>query len=470
MIRPSKPPCSFQEGGDAGELQSIPSASESSVVYGRSFWLAYASNLLGSTAVALLYRYADFVTVLGGTELHLGWIVGIGMTGSLVTRLWLGAGIDRQGPRVVWLGALAAFVLTSLANLGIDRYDGVSIYLVRIAWCCAVAGTFSCSTAFVAMNAPLSRMAELVGMQGTSGFMGMLVGAQVGDLLFRVHPIDRSHVNQMFIWAAVLASCSAIFAWFATQNVQRPRQRRRVPLFRVLRAYQPGVVLLIGVASGIGLGLPQTFLRAYAVELDIKHIGLFFLVYAPAAIGTRIVTRRWPERFGLEPIIFAGTAVMVIGVLLLMTVRSPWQLMIPGLAYGIGHAMLFPVVVAAGGRSFPSRYRGLATTLTLAMWDIGLLVGSPIAGVVLHFSERFGLPPYPTMFISVAGLMTALALPYTRIALARWSLRAQPAPPLQVDRRPATRKDVAHLPPFALPPDVGLRGHAPVPAEEVTST
>jgi MFS family permease len=470
MIRPSNPPCSFQEGGGTVDLQSKPSASACNVVYGRPFWLAYASGLLGSTAVAILYRYADFVTVLGGTELHLGWIVGIGMTGSLVTRLWLGAGIDRQGPRIVWLGALAAFVLTSLANLAIDRYDGVAIYLVRIAWCCAVAGTFSSSTAFVAMNAPLSRMAELVGMQGTSGFMGMLLGAQVGDLLFHGHPIDRPHVNQMFIWAAVLASCSAVFAWFATQGVQRPRQRRRVPLFRVLKAYQPGVVLLIGVASGIGIGLPQTFLRAYAADLDIGNIGLFFLVYGPAAVGTRIVTRRWSERFGLEPIIFAGTAVMVIGVLLLMTVRSTWQLMIPGLAYGIGHAMLFPVVIAAGGRSFPSRYRGLATTLILAMWDIGLLVGSPIAGVVLHFSERCGLPPYPTMFISVAGLMTALALPYTRTALARWSVRPQPAPAIQVDRLARARNDAAHLPPFVLSPDVGLRTHPPVPAEEVTSS
>jgi MFS family permease len=237
----------------------------------------------------------------------------------------------------------------------------------------------------------------------------------------------------------------------------------------VLREYQPGVVLLIGVASGIGLGLPQTFLRSYAVELDIKHIGLFFLVYTPAAILTRIVTRRWPERFGLEPIIFGGTVVMVIAVLLLMVVQHVWQLVIPGLAYGIGHAMLFPVVVAAGGRSFPSRYRGLATTLTLAMWDIGLLVGSPVAGVVLHFSERVGLPPYPTMFITVAGLMTVLALPYTRIALARWSLRARPAPAVRVDSRPAARNGAPHLPPFDLPPEVGLRSHTPTPAQEVTS-
>jgi MFS family permease len=353
-----------------------------------------------------------------------------------------------------------------LANLAIDRYDGISIYLVRIAWCCAVAGVFSSSTAFVALNAPFPRMAEMVGMLGTSGFLGMLVGAQIGDLLFRTHPIERWHVDRMFICAALLAVCAAGFAWLATRDEVRPRRRRRVPLFRVLREYQPGAVLLIGVASGIGVGLPTTFLRSYAAELHISHIGLFFLVYAPAAIVTRVVTRRWPERFGLEPIVFGGTLMMVLSVLLFMVVQRPWHLVIPGVSYGIGHAMLFPVVVAAGGRSFPTRYRGLATTLTLAMWDIGLLVGSPVAGVVLHFSEQAGLPPYPTMFVSVAALMTALALPYTRTVLNRRTVLESAT----VDRRSLPPSNTPHLPSLNVPPEVRLPSDRPsLPIERVTS-
>jgi len=51
-------------------------------VYGSHFWLSYAGNLLVMTAVAVLFRYADFVAFLGGTEFHLGWIVGVGMVGS----------------------------------------------------------------------------------------------------------------------------------------------------------------------------------------------------------------------------------------------------------------------------------------------------------------------------------------------------------------------------------------------------
>ena len=70
-------------------------------------------------AVALLFRYADFVTLLGGNEFHLGWIVGVGMVGSLLTRLVLGSCIDRYGARRLWLISTVLFVATCFAHLAV---------------------------------------------------------------------------------------------------------------------------------------------------------------------------------------------------------------------------------------------------------------------------------------------------------------------------------------------------------------
>ncbi len=55
-------------------------------LYDGRFWAAYAANTLTAVALGLTYRYADFVTFLGGTEFHLGWIVGVGMIGSVLPR------------------------------------------------------------------------------------------------------------------------------------------------------------------------------------------------------------------------------------------------------------------------------------------------------------------------------------------------------------------------------------------------
>ena len=123
-------------------------------------------------AVALLYRYANFVKVLGGSEYDLGWIVGIGMVGSLVTRLLLGAWIDRYGTRPLWIASALLFAATCFAHLAVVSSQGVAIYLLQISYWCAVAGVNGASMTFISNCGPKERLAELVGMLGTAGYVG----------------------------------------------------------------------------------------------------------------------------------------------------------------------------------------------------------------------------------------------------------------------------------------------------------
>ena len=121
----------------------------------------------------------------------------------------------------------------------------------------------------------------------------------------------------------------------------------------LFRRHHPGVVLAVGVAMGVGLGLPGTFLRTYAAELNIPRIGLFFFVNAAAAVITRLLTRRWPERYGARRLIMLGMAGLTVGLTLFLLVQSEWQLIIPAIGLGCSHAILYPAVVAAGSITFP---------------------------------------------------------------------------------------------------------------------
>lgn len=377
--------------------------------YGLPFWSAFVANTLVMTAVALMFRYADFVTLLGGSELHLGWIVGVGMVGSLAMRLFLGTGIDRYGPRIIWVTSLAVFAVACLAHPALSSHRGPAIFLARIAYCSAVAGIFGASVTFISGQARVERMAEMIGMLGTSGFIGIVAGTQIGDALCGSQSVQRWQVDRMFFVAAALATIAILFVVVATRGETRRAPRRRPPSVWLLRRYQPGAVLLVGVATGIGLGLPAAFLRTYAAELDIARIGLFFASYAPAAILTRLLTRRLPERLGLTPMILAGLLVLGASQLLLLTVHRQWQFLLPGVGFGIAHAVLFPTAVAAGSRSFPNRHRGLGTTLMLASFDLGQLVGAPTAGAIVHFSGRVGLSGYAVLYITVAVMLATVA-------------------------------------------------------------
>jgi MFS family permease len=107
-----------------------------------------------------------------------------------------------------------------------------------------------------------------------------------------------------------------------------------------------------------------------------------------------------------------GMAGMVVSVVSFLAVGSEWQLIIPAVGFGCTHAILYPAVVAAGSMAFPPENRGFATILILAAWDLGLLIASPIAGVLLKYSGQLGLPPYPTMFLSIAALLAAIGVWY----------------------------------------------------------
>jgi MFS family permease len=377
--------------------------------YGRTFWLAYASNALVCVAIALLYRYADFVTYLGGTEFHLGWIVGVGMVGSVLVRLLLGSGIDRYGPRLIWLGSLVLFVATCWAHLSVTDFGAAWIYVLRILYCTAMAGIFGAATTFIVGRSGGPRLAELISMLGTSGFLGMMLGTLLGDFICGAESLQRWHVDGMFLAAGLLGAAAVPFAWLSTRGAVPPEYFRRGSVVGVVRRYQPGMVLVVGVATGAALVLPATFLRTFAADLDIPRIGLFFSVVAITAFTTRVLTRRLPERLGLPRMILIGLGVMAVAQLLFLLVGSEWQLVLPGLAHGIAQAILYPMVTATESSTFPLRYRGLGTTLVLATLDVGQLIGAPVAGIILHVSGSIGLAGYPTMYLTMSAVLVMVA-------------------------------------------------------------
>jgi predicted MFS family arabinose efflux permease len=118
-----------------------------------------------------------------------------------------------------------------------------------------------------------------------------------------------------------------------------------------------------------------------------------------------MVSVRLPERIGTSHTILFGMTILVASQLLFLSVRSAWQLAIPGIATGAAHALLFPSIVASGSGPFPARYRGLGTTLILGTFDVGNLIGMPLAGSIVHAAQSAGWEPYATMFLSMAAII-----------------------------------------------------------------
>jgi MFS family permease len=392
--------------------------------------MAFAAQLLVWTAQAVLFRYADFVHVLGGTEVQLGWIVGVGMVGSVLLRFSLGRWLDRYGPRLVWLISLVVLALACLAHEQVTSCQGLSIYVLRMIFMTALAGALGAWTTVIVTRFPGPRMPEVLSILGAAGFLGMMLGAHLGDAICAGRQVSRQQTDTMFLLAALFA-CSIIpLAWGATRGSRNVPRRRRTPLIPLLGRYQPGWVLLVGIVAGAALAQPTVFLRPYAAELHIPHIGLFFTVSALTAVVSRLVLRGLDRRLGLPNVILCGLGLMVVAQVLFLTVHTAWQLAVPALAFGASQAILSPMVIAAGVITFPPRYRGLGSTLILATFDVGQLVGAPLAGLVMQISAALAVPKYPAMFLATAVLLLGTGAIYAASLWRRGKRPCRPEPAL----------------------------------------
>jgi MFS family permease len=396
-------------------LKDLPESSRSDAAiplelhgYDLIFWLAYLSNGLTTLANGMLVRYADFVSVLGGDEQQLGLIVGCGMIGSIAIRLIQGEAVDRYGASRVWRWSVSLYAVSLLLHLTLSTAYGPAIFLVRALMQASLAGVFGSSITFVSLRVRPQRMPEIIGALGTSGFLGLMVGAIISDWIGQGKLADRQIVELMLHIAAVLATTSVIATWFATGTSVVPLPQERPSLLRVVRQYHPWMISLTAAAMGAGFSIPAIFLRPFALEQEIPGVALFFTVYALTGFTARLASRSLFERYGNRPWILTGLMLLTISYLCYIPVTQTWHLIIPASVAGCAHALLFPSIMAAGTAVFPRRYLGVATSLILAMFDLGTFISAPVAGIFLRTARHYTTNSYPWMFAGAASIFAAV--------------------------------------------------------------
>ena len=371
------------------------------------FWFAYSANVFLLMAISLLFRYSEFVEQIGGEEDWLGWIVGVGTIGAILLRSVQATAIDRFGAIWVWGLCLIGMAGSALAHLWIDHL-GWQVFVVRLCLHTSWAGVMGAWLSFVSLRVRENRLAEIVGVVGTSGFVGMAIGPALGDWLFSGSAPHEQKVASMFIVTAIITmfafGCALMAGWLA-----RHEPRNLAPngssMIQLLRNYHPGFLLVVAATMGLMISLPGNFLRPFAKSLQIEQIMFFFVTYNFVAFISRLYLRKAPARYGLRTMLVVGLLFMAVSMLLFLMVDTTWKLIFPAIAGGLGHSALFPSVIAGGSLSFPKENRGTATSLILAFYDVGILLGSPLVGQILVYARARSLPDYPIMFSTICVLI-----------------------------------------------------------------
>ncbi len=388
---------------------------DNQLIYDRIFWFSYVANLLLVTSNAMTFRFAEFVEAFGGTEKTAGFIVGCGTTGALFSRLLLGQAIDRFGVRRLWL-MVVGFFIAGCVMIAMATSIGPLLYAGRLSFAIGLAGMFSCSIFHAQNRAPVHRRTEVIGNLGSSGFLGMIVGSQLCDLVGRSFS-GRNESLVAFGLVSGLGAAYMLLVLIITSRDEHVRPKANLPAHRLLFRFWPGPVVIAALAMGMYFVIPSVFLTRFSTHRGLGGIGTYWTTYAIVAFAFRMLTRKWSQTVGRHRMILMGTTGWGLGLAMMPLVTVPWHFVFPALCAGFGHSLLFPAVVSLGTESFPREYRGTGTTLVLGFFDLGGAIFAPLLGAIIDhfngvgFSQMFYAAASTSVIVGVFYLLTGARRP-----------------------------------------------------------
>ncbi len=396
-------------------------------LYDRSFALSVAGQtcfVLANTLTTA--HFARWVSHLDGGKFDAGLISGVGMAAALLLRPWIGQWINRWGALTVWLCGFAVFGLAAAGNVFVDSL-GPLIYILRSFLALGAALVFAASLTYVVQCYPRSRRTEAIGVLGAGGFLGMLVGPQLGDYILGAQERSREDFLFLFVASAVaLLAPLILLSLVRRPDVEPVKGSVRLSEFvRTSKTYWPGAILFVIACFGVCMTIPFVFLASFFDDEKIvlgqmSPMGVFFYCYAGWGLTVRLTLRRLPERVGRRKVLLVGMLCMAVGMAsyLLVSGERPWMILIPGLICGTAHALMFHTMTSLALERFPSQMRGTGSALALMMLDLGMVVGSPILGWI---ADNLG---FPFLFIAISLCCWAAFSIYLRDSLVVWRERA----------------------------------------------
>lgn len=303
-----------------------------------------------------IYALPLYVTgPVGATEAGVGLAFGASAVSAIVLRPVVGRWCDTRGrrPLLVSGALLAAGVLL----LGVAE----ALFLVA-------------SLAALADLAPPDRMGEAISYNSLGLYLGLALGAPLGELLVRTIGFPGAWTG-----AGALAAGAAVLAGTIGETLA-PRQVQGRPPRLV---HRPAIPASLGfLTSVVAMSGFLAFAPLYAGTVGLMGTSLPVFVYGMVVVCLRVGLARMQDRLSPLPVGAGALLAMATGLLVLALLATPAGLVAGAVLLGAGVALSTPAFFTAiFATADPSSRGAAAGTASLAL-DAGMGGGPVLLGMV----------------------------------------------------------------------------------------
>ena len=376
------------------------------------FVLGFVAYSLHSLVFFSYLHLPGHLEALGADEVQIGWAMGGASAAGVAIRPWVGRAVDTRGRRFVALVGSGLHIVVAAGYLAVDSF-GPLLFVVRLGHGLSIALLFTTFFTIAADVVPPARRTEGIALFGLSGMLPMSLGGLLGDFV-----LARGTYQDLFmvcLVAAVIAGLVALPMPDSRPAGELPSQRS---FLRAVWTPKLRPLWLAGLGFALLVASYFTFIKTFVLRSGVGSVGSFFTAYTVAAVVLRVGAGWVPDRFGPRRTVVPAFAMVVAGVVTLAWATSDLMVIVAGIICGIGHAYVFPIFSVLVVQRARAEERGSGLAMFTALFDLGLLVGGPLYGLVL---DATGHEVMFTVAAGLGGLCLVLWLP--------WDLRACPASP-----------------------------------------
>jgi len=357
----------------------------------RDYLVAWAASFLISANfyLGMVSTSGYAIDSFGASSALAGFAASVYVFAAIFSRIIAGRHVFRVGCRRMLTIGLAGNVPLSLCYLFADSIWILVFIRILHGLLLGIASTSVYTIASVLI--PKGKSGVGMGYFSLSATLATAVSPFLAAALTRAGSYTALFAVLTVI--AVLDLCFIPFLRLKNANLPDPATLAKPPkgLAGILDTQMLPVALICGVAYST-YGCIVAFLSVSSRGTGLATAAAFFFIfYAAGILAARPFAGRCFDRYGENPVMYAGLAVYAAGLLLTGLAGSGPMLLLAAFLNGSGIGSVQAVTLSIGVKYAPPERLGMANSTYYIFLDAGLTVGPILGGLLVPFIGYAGI-------------------------------------------------------------------------------
>jgi len=290
--------------------------------------------------------------------------------------------VERIGKRKV-LYTLYFIQFFSLVLMAIFIKNIYILFVLKIFGSLSYAAGFTIHSSVVFEILPKNKRVSGIALFGISGIISNPVGGFLSELVYKNLP-----PAYIFVLASIFCLGALIMA-IVIPFPEKKEKDSHIPFWKIFSRRSLLPLLVMAIYLGGAWSVNATFIPAFTGErFNEANISFYALAFAVVAISFRFFFSSIMDNLSKRLLVVVAFCLILSGEIFILFTSAVWQMVGVGFLYGLGHAILYPVLNTIFVNSGRENEKYTLNSIFISFYTMGNFL---ISGALGYAGDLFGI-------------------------------------------------------------------------------